>query len=72
MKTIHRDEYKRLIEKLITARKGAELTQQSLADELKKPQSYVSKYENCERRLDALEFIEIAKILEVDTKNIFN
>ena len=72
MKTIHRDEYKKLIEKLITARKNAGLTQQSLADELKKPQSYVSKYENCERRLDALEFIEIAKILEVDTKNIFN
>lgn len=36
-------------------RKQAGLTQVQMAEKLKKPQSYVSKYENGERRLDYLE-----------------
>jgi transcriptional regulator with XRE-family HTH domain len=34
------------------------------------PQSFVSKYENGERRLDVVEFIAVAKALEVDYQAI--
>lgn len=33
---------------------------------LSRPQSYVSKYERGERRLDLIEFLEIAEALEID------
>ncbi len=36
-----------------------------LAAKLGRPQSYVSKYENGERRLDLLEFLEITEILGI-------
>ncbi|WP_423908282.1 helix-turn-helix domain-containing protein [Candidatus Spongiihabitans sp.] len=41
------------------ARKCAGLTQAELSKKLAKPQSYVSKYETGERRLDYLEVKEI-------------
>jgi transcriptional regulator with XRE-family HTH domain len=45
------------------ARKEAGLTQQELAKRLKKPQSFVAKYEGGERRLDVLEFLTIARAI---------
>lgn len=53
-------------ELLIQHRKNAEVTQQVLANLLNKPQSYVSKYENGERRLDLVEFLDIAEALKFD------
>src|SRR5215469_4373107 len=52
--------YKRLRELLVKARKSAGLTQTDLAVRLKRPQSFVSKYERGERRLDLVEFGEVA------------
>tara|TARA_R110002110_G_scaffold98919_4_gene253020 strand:- start:3578 stop:3745 length:168 start_codon:yes stop_codon:yes gene_type:complete len=37
------------------------MTQEELAKRLGKHQSYVSKFETGERRLDVIEFIEVAK-----------
>ena len=37
-----------------------------IAEQLGKPQSFVSKYERGERRLDFTEFIELAYLLEID------
>lgn len=51
---------------LIAARTEAGLTQRQLADRLGRPQSFVSKYERGERRLDIVELIEIAKALGID------
>jgi transcriptional regulator with XRE-family HTH domain len=51
---------------LVQARKGAELTQVQLAKRLRKPQSYVSKYENGERRLDVAEFIEVCRAIGIE------
>lgn len=70
MKSVHSDRYNRFLKLVIDARKRAELTQQELADKLKKPQSYISKYERGERRLDVIEFLEISQILNVDTYNL--
>ena len=35
-----------------------------MASELGRPQSYVSKYENGERRLDVVEFLEAMRALD--------
>ena len=51
---------------LIETRNRLGLTQAGLAEKLGKPQSYVSKYERGERRLDVIEFLDIASALEVD------
>jgi len=65
-KSLYTIAYKRLTDLLIRARMDAGLTQQQVADKLKKPQSFVAKYEKGERRLDVIEFLEIAKALETD------
>jgi transcriptional regulator with XRE-family HTH domain len=57
--------YKRFRELMIGARKQAGLTQAQLAHKLGKPQSFVSKYELGERRLDVVEFLEVASALAV-------
>ncbi len=47
-------------------RLAAGLTQMTLAARLGRPQSFVAKYENGERRLDVPEFIEIADAIGFD------
>lgn len=51
---------------LTEARKAAGLTQADLASRLSRPQSFVSKYERGERRLDVVEFGEVAHALRID------
>ncbi|TAF09322.1 MAG: XRE family transcriptional regulator [Nostocales cyanobacterium] len=51
---------------LIAARKTTNLTQAELSIKLQRPQSYVSKYERGERRLDLIEFLELAEVLKID------
>lgn len=48
------------------ARKNRRLTQTQLAAKLGRPQSFVSKYERADRRLDVVEFLEVARALDVD------
>jgi transcriptional regulator with XRE-family HTH domain len=47
-------------------RKETGLSQQELAALLGKPQSFVSKYESGERRLDVLELRQVCQNLDVD------
>jgi len=65
-KSVFSPRYRRFRELLIQARKDAGLTQNELADRLNRPQSFVSKYENGERRLDLIEFLDVAAILRID------
>ena len=58
--------YDRLQKALIEARQSANLTQAEVSVRLNKPQSFVSKYESGERRLDIIELLEICSILSVD------
>jgi len=60
------DEQARLREHLIQARKSNGLTQVGLAERLRRPQSFVSKYERGERKLDVIEFCGVCRALEVD------
>lgn len=52
-----------LIAALKQARTGAGLTQSQLADRLKRPQSFVAKYENGERRIEVVELVQIANAI---------
>ena len=47
------------------ARNDAELTQAELAARLDQPQSFVSKYETGERRIDFIELREICKSIGI-------
>ncbi len=61
-KSIYSKEYKNIIERLKTARLNAGLKQEDVALKLKKPQSYISKIERGERRIDVAELKELAEI----------
>lgn len=66
MKSIYSGEYQRLLELLVQARKDAKITQEQLAARLKRPQSFVSKVERGERRLDVVEFLKISRLIKAD------
>lgn len=65
-KSVFSDKYDRFRQHLIEARKQAGLTQVKLSERLLRPQSFVSKYERGERRLDVIEFFEVAKAIGID------
>lgn len=52
MKTTHKERYARLVNYLVQQRKAAGLNQQYISDQLGLDQSSISRYENCELRLD--------------------
>lgn len=56
----------RLQKLLLTRRTAAGLSQRDLAKLLRQPQSFVSKFENGERRLDVVELIEVCQALGVE------
>lgn len=62
MPSIYAEEYQSFITALVDARNRAGLTQQEVATELGKPQSFVSKCESGERRVDAVEAGAFAQI----------
>ena len=60
----------RLQELLIQKRAAAGLTQEEVARRLRRPQSFVSKYEGGERRLDVIELIEVAEVIGIDPRKL--
>jgi len=64
-KSVFSKEYQRLCELLVLARQKSQLTQSELAAVLGKPQSFVSKYERGERRLDVIELFQITNVLQI-------
>lgn len=64
-KSVFTPRYDLLRTLLIEARQSAGLTQVALAECLGRPQSFVSKYERGERRLDVVEFLEVTNALKV-------
>ena len=65
-KSVYTKDYKEIIGRLKTARIEAGLAQQEVADKLSKPQSYISKIESGERRLDVAEIKKFAVIYKKD------
>ena len=65
-KSIYTKDYREIINRLKQARIDIGLSQQAVADKLSKPQSYVSKIESGERRLDVVEVKKFAEIYKKD------
>lgn len=65
-KGFHDERYRALISQLVDARKAAGLSQDALAEMLGRHQQFVSRYEIGERRLDVVEFIDIARTLNIN------
>ena len=68
--SIYSDSYQLLLELLVSARRNSALTQTQLADRLGRPQSFVSKYERGERRLDVIELIQVCRAVGADPHQI--
>ena len=68
-KSVFTDRYTQFRLLLINARRAKQLTQVQVAKLLERPQSFVSKYEQGERRLDVVEFLDVAKALDIDISN---
>lgn len=65
-RSVFTEDYRRFLGLLVDARTKAGLTQAELATALKRPQSYVSKYEHGERRIDVIELLDITAALRTD------
>lgn len=72
--SLHDERYRRVIERLVEARRRLGLSQVAVASRLvldprqpakRPPQSFVSKCENRERRLDAVELADFARLYGV-------
>ena len=72
MESTHSKEYKTMLVKLKKAREKSGLTQVEIARKLKKPQSYVSKVENGERRIDAIELKRLAQLYKTSLKELLS
>jgi transcriptional regulator with XRE-family HTH domain len=66
MKAIFSDDYKKLIKELKKARLARGLTQKQLSLKLGYSQSYVSKIEQGQTRLDVMQLKELSKALCID------
>lgn len=65
-KSVFTEKYAQFRLLLVEARKRAALSQTALAGRLSRPQSFVSKYERGERRLDVIEFERVAQALGIE------
>jgi transcriptional regulator with XRE-family HTH domain len=66
VRSLTSDAYRAFIQELVSARKASGLSQVDLAARLDLPQSYVSKVERCERRLDVVEFVAFARAMGLE------
>ena len=69
-KSLRTPRQERLQSLLADVRKAKGMTQADVAKALGKPQSFVAKYENGERRIDVIEFVDIAAALGVVSGDI--
>ena len=71
-KSIYSAEYQRLCSLLRELRHEVGLTQVQVAARLGVPQSFVSKYEAGERRLDVVELGHVAGVLGVSLRDVLD
>ena len=62
MSSLHTSRYRQFLRRLKEARQEAGLTQVDAARALRRPQSFVSKCESGERRVDVIELEAFAKL----------
>lgn len=67
-KSLGSPRHKALIALLVEKREAAGLTQAQLAEKLGEYQSFVARLESGQRRVDVVEFLELAAILHFDAR----
>jgi transcriptional regulator with XRE-family HTH domain len=70
VKSLRSRRHRILCATLIAARKAAKLSQHELAKRLKTSQTQIARIEVGERRVDVVEFLDIAKALRIDPHKI--
>ena len=70
-KSLYSKDYREIIERLKRTRIEVGFAQRAVADKLGKPQSYISKIESGERRLDVAEMKKFAKIYKKPVNYFF-
>lgn len=65
-KSIHSDEYRRLVEWLKAARKLHGMTMRQLGKRMGVSHTWIQKVEQCERRLDLIELVQLCRALKLD------
>ncbi|AWK42440.1 helix-turn-helix domain-containing protein [Photorhabdus laumondii subsp. laumondii] len=72
MSSIYSEEYQRVIRLLRETRLEKGITQEKLAQAFGRPQSFIAKVENGERRLDVVEFVHMAGLLSLNPAQILD
>jgi transcriptional regulator with XRE-family HTH domain len=70
MRAVHANKYRAFLKRLRAARERAALTQVQVAQRLGKPQSYVSKSESGERRVDVVEAADFARFYGIKVDDL--
>ena len=70
MKSIYDEDYIEIITRLRIIRISKNITQLDLANKMGKTQSFVSKIERCERRLDVIEFLRWLDTLNISFSDV--
>jgi len=65
-KVIYTKDHKFLVKKLKSARLETGLSQKMVSEKLRKTQSYISKIESGQRRIDIIQLKELARVYKED------
>ncbi|MCC7304401.1 helix-turn-helix transcriptional regulator [bacterium] len=69
-KTIYSSEHSQVVEKLVKAREKAGLTQKQVAQSIGRTQSFISKVESGQRRVDVVLLKELAILYKVKVDDL--
>ena len=72
LKSLRSRRHRALCEQLVTARKALGLSQQQVATRLKTSQTVIARIEIGERRIDVVEFIDLASVLRIDPREVLS
>ena len=72
MKTLRSRRHRALCATLLSARKASKLSQQELAARLRTSQTVIARIESGERRVDVVEFIDMARALRLDPRDVLS
>jgi transcriptional regulator with XRE-family HTH domain len=68
--TIYTKRHKRLIEAIIAERKKAGIRQVELAKQLKHSQTWIARIESGKRRIDVVEFLDLAEAIDFNAPKL--
>jgi transcriptional regulator with XRE-family HTH domain len=72
LKTLRSRRHRALCAALVSARKRVKLSQHEVAVRLKTSQTVIARIEIGERRIDVVEFIDLARVLKIDPREVLS